>query len=100
MNIIWSPLAVDRLAEVAGYIAQDNPTAAEKWVSDIFKRVENLQRFPEIGRKVPELSRHDIREILLKNYRIIYRIENKQLSILTIRHCKQILTEDDLEPIL
>jgi len=97
MNIIWSPLAVERLTEIAGYIAQDNPSAAEKWVNDIFNRVDHLHRFPEIGRIVPELSRKDIREILFKNYRIIYQIESEQLSILTIRHGKQILPQDDLE---
>jgi len=96
MNVIWSPLAIERLAEITDYIAQDNPSAAEKWVQNIFKRVEHLQRFPEIGRLVPELSRPDIREILFKNYRIIYRIESQQLSILTIRHGKQLLSGDDL----
>ena len=97
MKIIWSPLAIERLTEIAEYIAYDNPSAAEKWVDEIFKRVEHLQRFPELGRIIPELSRQDIREILFKNYRIIYRVESQQISIITIRHGKQILTEDDLE---
>jgi plasmid stabilization system protein ParE len=30
MNIIWSPLAVDRASEIVGYIAQDKPSASEK----------------------------------------------------------------------
>ncbi|MEA1885361.1 MAG: hypothetical protein U9N62_12725 [Thermotogota bacterium] len=31
MRIIWSPLAVDRASEIADYIAQDKPSAAEKY---------------------------------------------------------------------
>ena len=40
MNIIWSPLALDRVSEVAGYIAQDKPSAAEKWVKTIFRNFQ------------------------------------------------------------
>lgn len=39
MDIIWSPLALDRVAEIAGYSAQDKPSAAEKWVKAIFSKV-------------------------------------------------------------
>jgi toxin ParE1/3/4 len=91
MNIVWSPLAVDRASEIAGYIAQDKPSAAEKWVKTIFSKVEQLKSCPEIGRMVPEIENNQFRELVFGNYRIIYRIEAKQISILTIRHGKQIL---------
>jgi toxin ParE1/3/4 len=96
MRILWSPLAVDRVSEIAEYIAQDNPTAAEKWTNTIFSKVEQLKSFPESGRIVPEINHQKIRELIYSNYRIIYRIEEKQLSILTVRHGKQILPADDI----
>ena len=37
MKIIWSPLAIDRVSEIAVYIAQENPAAAEKWVDTVFR---------------------------------------------------------------
>jgi len=58
-------------------------------VIDIFGAVERLQRFPKSGRVVPEVKRPNIREIIFKNYRVIYRIERSRLSILTVRHGKQ-----------
>ena len=91
MNIIWSPLAVDRASEIAGYIAQDKPSAAEKWIETVFSKVEQLKSSPEIGRIVPEIRNNQFREIIYGNYRIIYRIEAEQISILTIRHGKQLL---------
>ena len=91
MNIVWSPLAVDRASEIAGYIAQDKPSAAEKWIKTVFSKVEQLKSSPEIGRAVPEIGNNQFREIIYGNYRIIYRIETEQISILTIRHGKQIL---------
>lgn len=96
MVVIWSPLAVDRASEIAEYISQDNPTAAQKWVDTVFSKVEQLKSFPESGRVVPEIEGHDFRELIYGNYRIIYRIEKKQVSILAIRHGKQILPIDEI----
>ena len=96
MKILWSPLAVDRVSEIAEYIAQDNPVAAESWINTVFKKVEELKAFPESGRTVPETGNKTIRELLYRNYRIIYRIEEKRLSVLTVRHGKQMLPVDEI----
>ena len=37
MKIIWSPLALERVKEIAEYISQNNLSAAEKWVISIFE---------------------------------------------------------------
>lgn len=96
MKIRWSPLAVDRASEIAQYIALDNPAAAEKWVDTAFAIVERLASFPESGRIVPEINSSDFRELLFGNYRIIYRVEGKRISVLTIRHGRQILPVDEI----
>jgi len=97
MKIIWSPLAVERAAEIAEYISRDNPTAAKKWVDTVFSKVDQLKSFPESGRIVPEIDSKDFRELIYGNYRIIYRVEKTQVSILTIRHGKQILPIDEIQ---
>ncbi|MBU2591412.1 MAG: type II toxin-antitoxin system RelE/ParE family toxin [Nitrospinota bacterium] len=97
MRVIWSPLAVDRASEIADYIARDKPSAAEKWIDTIFSKVEQLESSPEIGRILPEIDNSQFRELIYGNYRIIYRIETKQISILTIRHCKQILPTGEIK---
>lgn len=96
MRIIWSPLAVDRVSEIAEYIAQDNPTASGAWINAVFAKIEQIKSFPESGRIVPETNNQKIRELIYSNYRIIYRIEEKQISILTVRHGKQILPADEI----
>lgn len=98
MKIIWSPLAVDRTTEIAEYITQDNPVAATKWVEVLFDKVQLLKSSPKSGRIVPETQRDDIRELIYGNYRIIYRIEKNKISILTVRHGKQILPEKEIQP--
>ena len=97
MRIAWSPLAMERVTEIAGFIAADNPAAAEAWVRKIFRRAGQLERFPASGRRVSETNREDIRELTWGNYRIIYRVESKTVSILTVRHVKQLLPLEELE---
>jgi len=96
MRISWSPLAVDRLSEIADYISRDNPQAAVRWVEAVFKTVQRLLLFPESGRCVPEVGRKDIREIIHGNYRIVYRLEAKAIFVLTVRHGKQVLPIDEI----
>jgi plasmid stabilization system protein ParE len=96
MKITWSPLAIERASEIAEYIAQDKPSAAEKWINTVFSKVEQLKSAPEIGRVVPEIRNDQFRELIYGNYRIIYRIEKTKISILTIRHGKQILPIDEI----
>ncbi len=96
MKILWSPLAVERASEISEYISQDNPTAAAKWVETIFKKVEQLKLSPQSGRVVPEVNDTEIRELIYGNYRIIYRVESNRISILTIRHGKQLLPTNEI----
>lgn len=96
MKIQWSPLSLERISEIAENIAYDKPGASVNWVDSVFEAVERLKQFPESGRIVPEMKRQDIREILLGNYRIIYRIEDQYISILTVRHGKQLLSKENL----
>lgn len=96
MKIVWSPLAIERISEIAQYIAQDNTNAAAKWINKVFKKVGRLNDFPKSGRKAPETKRTDILEIFYGNYRIIYRLGQNEISILTVRHGKQILPQEDI----
>ena len=97
MKILWSPLAIDRVSEIAGYIAQDNPVAADRWVDTVFEKVKELKGFPESGRIVPEINNNTIRELIYGNYRIVYRVEINRISILTVRHGKQLLPVDAIK---
>jgi toxin ParE1/3/4 len=96
MKISWSPLAVERAAEIVDYIALDKPSAAENWINTVFSKVKALEFAPEIGRIVPEIGNCQFRELIYGNYRIIYRLEQKRISILTIRHGTQILPADEI----
>ncbi len=96
MKIMWSPLSLQRIREIADYIASDSIIAANKWIDSIFDKVELLKSNPDIGRVVPEIEITDIRELLHGNYRIIYVHTPQRIAILTIRHFKQILPTNEI----
>jgi plasmid stabilization system protein ParE len=90
MKIVWSPLALKRVEDIATYIAMDKPSAAEDWIRGLFKAVAKLGRYPESGRIVPEVQRPDIREIVYNSYRAVYRLAG-EISVLTVIHGRQML---------
>lgn len=96
MKIVWSPIALERMHEIAQFIAEDKPSAAKKWIRLIFKHAEKLQRYPKSGRWVEEVNRPDIMEIVVGQYRVIYRLEEKQVAILTVRHARQMLRSSEI----
>ena len=95
MKIIWSPLALERVQGIARYIAKDKPSAADKWVRELFKIVERLALHPRSCRIVPELNREDVREVIYGSYRVIYKI-TADIDILTVRHGRQLLDPMEL----
>jgi plasmid stabilization system protein ParE len=86
MMLEWAPLALERVGEIARYIAQDKPSVAESWVDGLFASVERLEHHPMSGRVVPEVNIERIREIIYGAYRVIYRVDTRaqKISILTV----------------
>lgn len=87
-QIIWSEQARDDLQAIVLFIAQDNPTVAESFGYRLMSKVDVLAQFPQIGRGVPEENDETIREIILRPYRIIYKVlaEKRVVAIARIWH--------------
>src|SRR2546430_2489553 len=84
MRTEFSPQALADLDAIALYIARDDPEAALAWVDKLVDRAERAARPPRGARIVPEWGDPDIREVFLKTYRIIYRIEAARILVLTV----------------
>ena len=96
MRVIWAPLAIERAYEEARYIAEDKPDAALRWLNGLFESTDRLQRFPRAGRIVPEIQLPDYREIAYGKHRVIYRVEKRRISILTVRRARQLLRRSEI----
>lgn len=96
MRIVWAPLAIERVRDIAAYTATHNPEGARQWAEDLFEAVGHLSQFPELGRMVPELGRHELREMVWREYRVIYRLDPDLINILALVHGRQHLDPSDL----
>jgi plasmid stabilization system protein ParE len=97
MNVIWAREAVVKLIEIERFIAKDNPDRARKFIEYLIDRAESISHNPHIGRIVPEILDKSIREIIAKKYRIIYRIKNERIEILTVFEGHKLLNINQLE---
>ncbi|HZR27848.1 MAG TPA: type II toxin-antitoxin system RelE/ParE family toxin [Terriglobales bacterium] len=90
-EVVWSPRAIQDVDSIASYIAADSTAYASAVVQKIIDTTRNLSRFPLGGRMVPELDDKAVREHIVYSYRVIYRVEEKQITIVAVIHGKRIL---------
>lgn len=91
MRVHWTENAVEHLVNIYEYIALNSPTYAKRMVDKITRRSEQIADFPLSGRKVPEYDAEDIRELIEKPYRIIYRIKPHQIDVVAVIHGTRLL---------
>lgn len=62
------------LEEIVRYISLDDAGRAAEFGRLLIEKAKALGDFPEIGRVVPELGDPTVREIIVRHYRVIYRL--------------------------
>jgi len=92
-RIEWSPQAIRDLEAIRAYIAQDSPRYAGLQVERIVGVVERLSLFPESGRVVPELANPSIREVIVRPYRVVYRLKEGRVEIATVFRASRLLPD-------
>lgn len=97
MKIRWTHEALLRLFEIEDFIAQDSPDRARQFVDQIIDHAESLPDNPFGGRIVPEISNPDMRELIFKKYRIVYRINGNDIHILTVFEGHRLLRLDEIQ---
>ena len=87
LGIVYSKFALQDLKEIYDYIKRDSLYYAKKERESIRAAIQKLKRNPLSGKQFEESVDSMTRELVFKNYRIIYdTIPGKQINILTIHH--------------
>lgn len=94
MRVHWTENAIGHLVNIYEYIAINSPTYAKRMVDKITIRSQQIEDYPMSGRKVPEYDADDVRELIEKPYRIIYRIKPGQVDVLAVVHSARLLPDD------
>jgi len=85
-QVVLSPSARRDLKDIVRYISLDSPDRAERFGHLLISKTKILANFPEIGREVPEIGDSSIREIIIRSYRVIYRVDHSREFVEIIRY--------------
>jgi len=93
VKIVWTDLAIRDLKSIHHYIALDSKFYAKRFVTKLISRVDHLEVFPNSGRTVPEFNNISIRELIQGNYRLVYKVEAKSVTILRFHNSARTLKD-------
>ncbi len=88
--IRWSPEAVADLQDIHDWIARDSPRYARAMVSRLVEAVEQLVVQPRSGRTMPEAHDPTIRELIVESYRLVYRVRDEHVEVITVFHAARL----------
>lgn len=94
-KLIWSPRALQDLESICRHIEQDSAYYARIFGEQLVAMVENIPRNPYWGSVVPEYRREDLRERRFQSYRVVYRLREGAVEVVSITHGARLLPPAD-----
>ncbi len=95
-RIIWACRAADQLEALVEFIAKGSPREARRFAARVLNQIASLGAHPELGGWVIEDETRTYRELLLGNYRIIYRTASEAIYIVAVRHGARLWNPEDV----
>lgn len=80
------PEAYNDLDDIRGYIADYNPDAADRVITEIFDAIRDLVPFPAVGHRRPDLTSRPLRFIHVRDYLVAYAPDKKPLWVVAVMH--------------
>lgn len=86
--VAWAAPARRSFLGILSYLHERSPQAAAGLYEAVGRQVKRLERFPESGRRVPEVpeAQHPLRELLIDDYRLVYVCRGRRIDIIAIFH--------------
>jgi toxin ParE1/3/4 len=85
-QVRWSVTAGNDLQDIEDFIARDSALHAVTFIDRVVESAETLLKTPQIGRIVPEFNRPDLREVICRDYRVVYLLRDNEVLILRVVH--------------
>src|SRR5581483_4377303 len=85
-QITWAEPALDDLLAIIEFVGRDSRSYAARLGQKIVEAPRRLVKLPRSGSRVPEFDRDDIRELVVRPYRIIYAIRGDDCHVVAVIH--------------
>lgn len=88
-RLFYTQRALNDLAEIVGYIAEDDADAASRFGNSLLDYLDLLSKYPRIGPVIRDRS--DVRKLVHSPIVIYYRVQQKEqmVEILHLRHASR-----------
>lgn len=85
VKIKWTKQAIEDIYSIREYYLPLSSRFADRVVDQIFLKEKLISAFPEAGRVVPELGNESVREVIFKQFRIIYIVfDSSNIHIISV----------------
>ena len=92
VKVTWTDSAIQDLNDIGDYIAKDSIRYAEITIEKLFYSTEILIQHPLSGKVVPEFENDSIRELIVGNFRIVYKlVDDFRIDVITVYNCARLL---------
>ena len=88
-KVIWTDPAWADLEAAAQDITRDSEFYAASLVQEVHEAAMSLEDFAERGQIVPEFGDESIRELLVKPYRLVFKLTEEHVFIVAFIHGAQ-----------
>jgi len=85
-EVVWSLLAAADLESIVEHIYRDSEFYAAAVARELVAAARSLATLSERGRVVPEYGDAGIRELIVRRYRLIYRVASGRVEVVRIIH--------------
>jgi len=86
VEIQFHPIAQEDIKDLYKYLTRFSLQYADSFIEGLYDRIEDLKRFPQMGKKYPENNKY--RQLIYQNYRILYtyKEEEDEIIIMIVVH--------------
>jgi plasmid stabilization system protein ParE len=88
-EVVWTSPAWEDLEAAAAYVARDSEFYAATLVREARDAALSLAQLADRGQVVPEFADESIRELLVKPYRLVYKLTEERVFIVAFIHGAQ-----------
>ncbi len=97
LKVLWTENSIQDLLVIKDFMSLDSSERSETWIRELYYSGESLAVFPQRGRIVPEFNHENIRELLIGNYRLVYRVKPTSIENLTVFEGHRQLKKKDIK---
>jgi len=85
-TVRWTSVAFRQFRGIVDYVTAFSPNAGRTLADRITQALDNLETFPRLGRIVPDYQDEAIRELIVGDYRVVYRIVGDEVRVIAVVH--------------